>query len=158
MAVTVRASQPSLIRSWRADDPAPKSAATDQPLFDLDSHERATGVAPQNTPQNTHVLTPLGPEASAEAGERWARILKEQHQFCHVVKRVAADFEQAGVLVDLRTVQGWLQGKLAANKHLMAAARIYGTGILAEVLDPESAEATASRTARWGKILEGGRR
>lgn len=92
-------------------------------------------------------------EDAEEAGRRWANLLKEIHKFQHVAKRVLADFERAGVVVDLRTVQGWCSGRLAQNKHLMAASRIYGAGILAEVFDPTSDEAKTSRSARWKRLM-----
>ncbi|WP_085556944.1 hypothetical protein [Azospirillum agricola] len=91
----------------------------------------------------------------SEAGSAWARILRTERGR-DAAKRIVTDFEAAGQPVSLRTVQGWLAGRLADEPYILLADRLYGPGVVAEIYEPDSPAAAASRRARLERLVKGG--
>ncbi|WP_451993558.1 hypothetical protein [Azospirillum argentinense] len=91
------------------------------------------------------------------AGSTWAKVLRTT-KGRDAAKRIVADFEAAGQPVSLRTVQGWLTGRLADEPYILLADQLYGPGIVAEIYEPDSEAAAASRKLRLKRLVEGGAR
>lgn len=150
------ASQMSLLRSHVPDE-RPKGTAPEAPaLFDFGVLDRASRTAAKDSAQNTQRLRVLKGGERAAAGSTWAKILRTERGR-DAAKRIVADFEGAGTTVSLRTVQGWLNGRLADEPYIVLADKLYGPGILAEIYEPDSSAAAASRKARLKRLVEAGR-
>ena len=68
-------------------------------------------------------------EETAAIGRRWAHALRRRYPGAAQAKQVARDFG-----CEVRTAEGWLAGGSPQAKILVAAWRLHGAGIVAEVL------------------------
>jgi hypothetical protein len=93
-------------------------------------------------------------EERAAAGAVWARILRTERGR-DAAKRIVSDFEACGQPVSLRTVQGWLNGRMAEAEYVMLADTLYG-GVIAEIYEPDSDAARAAKLARLKRLVDGG--
>lgn len=125
-------------------------------MFDLGETDAAARNAAKDSAQITQGLRVLKGEERASAGSTWAKILRTERGR-DAAKRIVADFEAAGTTVSLRTVQGWLNGRLADEPYILLADQLYGPGVVAEIYEPDSAAAADSRKARLKRLVEGGR-
>ncbi len=125
-------------------------------MFDLGETDRASRTAAKDSAQITQGLRVLKGEERALAGSTWAKILRTERGR-DAAKRIVADFEAAGTTVSLRTVQGWLNGRLADEPYIILADQLYGPGVIAEIYEPDSSAAAESRKARLKRLVEGGR-
>ena len=150
----VAASQLSLLRAHVPDE-RPRSKAAEQPaFFDLGELDRAAEQAAKNSAPITPALRVLRGDERDVAGSTWAKILRTT-KGRDAAKRIVADFDTAGQPVSLRTVQGWLNGRLADEPYILLADRLYGPGIIAEIYEPNSEAAAASRKLRLQRLVEG---
>lgn len=134
----------------------PKSKPVETPaLFNFGELDVAARNATKDSSEITHGFRILNPDERAEAGATWAKILRTVNGK-DTAKRVAAAFEKAGQPVSVRTVQNWLNGQFPAVEHILLADRLYGPGIIAEIYEPNSAAAAASRMARLKRLVDGG--
>ncbi len=69
---------------------------------------------------------------SAEVGRRWAQALRKRFP-ANRAKLIAAAFG-----VEIKTAETWLAGRSPYAKHLCTAWRLFGAGIVAEVVAPGS--------------------
>ncbi|MCG5241376.1 hypothetical protein ACIU1J_27550 [Azospirillum doebereinerae] len=134
----------------------PKSKPVESPaLFNFGELDAASRHAAKDSSEITHGFRILNPDERAEAGATWAKILRTVNGK-DTAKRVAAAFEKAGQPVSVRTVQNWLNGQFPAVEHIILADRLYGPGIVAEIYEPTSPAAAASRLARLKRLVDGG--
>ncbi|SMH60444.1 hypothetical protein SAMN02982994_5501 [Azospirillum lipoferum] len=134
----------------------PKSKPVETPaLFNFGELDAASHNAAKDSAQNTQGLRVLRGDQRSEAGSAWARILRTERGR-DAAKRIVTDFEAAGQPVSLRTVQGWLAGRLADEPYILLADRLYGPGVVAEIYEPDSPAAAASRRARLERLVKGG--
>ncbi|TWA70733.1 hypothetical protein FBZ84_102283 [Azospirillum baldaniorum] len=151
----VAASQLSLLRAHVPDE-RPKRTAPEAPaLFDFGELDRASRNDAKDSAQITHRLRVLKGEERVSAGSTWAKILRTT-KGRDAAKRIVADFEAAGQPVSLRTVQGWLNGRLADEPYILLADQLYGPGIVAEIYKPDSEAAAVSRKLRLKRLVDGG--
>lgn len=150
----VAASQLSLMPAHVPAD-RPKVKAVEAPaLFNFGELDRAAQQAAKDSAQITQGLRVLKGDERAEAGSTWARILRSERGR-DAAKRIVADFEAAGQTVSLRAVQGWLSGRLADEPYILLADQLYGPGVIAEIYQPGSPAAAASRKARLERLVKG---
>ncbi|MFP5513216.1 MAG: hypothetical protein ACLGJC_09070 [Alphaproteobacteria bacterium] len=152
----VAASQLSLMPAHvPADRPKSKPAETPA-LFNFGEMDAAPRNAAKDSAQITQGLRVLKGEERSAAGSTWAKILRTERGR-DAAKRIVADFEAAGTAISLRTVQGWLNGRLADEPYILLAGQLYGPGLIAEIYEPDSTAAADSRMARLKRLVEGGR-
>lgn len=148
----VAASQLSLMPAHVPAD-RPKVAAVETlSLFTSDELQSAARTSAKDSAQITQGLRVLKGDERSAAGSTWARILRTERGR-DAAKRVVADFGAAGTTVSLRTVQGWLNGRLADEPYIVLADQLYG-GVIAEIYEPDGEAASSARKDRLRRAVE----